>query len=123
MLYNLSGNLLEIYGKKSEEIKMTQKEIEDEVFFNKDTQKWHLKSSNKLCNGKIIKHYKNGQIEYERNYKDGLEHGKQLWFYENGEIMTEENYKNGKRDGIQIDFERDGSIKWRGNYKNGKRVG
>jgi len=52
---------------------------------------------NCCCDGKSISYYENGQIEYERNYKDGKLEGKSISYYENGQIKYEENYKDGKK--------------------------
>ena len=41
--------------------------------------------------------HENGQLEYERNYKDDKADG--LWkeWYENGQLEYERNYKDGYR--------------------------
>jgi len=73
--------------------------------------------------GKWILYYENGQIRNERNYKDGEKDGKQTYYYENGQIEEEGNYKDGELDGKWILYYENGQIKSEGNYKDWKEVG
>jgi len=55
-------------------------------------------------------------------YKDGgLE--KKITYYTNGNIDAERNYKNGKENGIVRQYTLDGTLKAEKNYINGKQVG
>ena len=47
--------------------------------------------------GKCLWWYKNGQLRYEDNWKNGKLHGKDLGWYNNGQLRYEDNYKNGVR--------------------------
>ena len=40
--------------------------------------------------------YKNGQLKYEINHKNGKLHGLRRWWDTNGQLIQESNYKNGK---------------------------
>lgn len=48
---------------------------------------------------------------------------KKITYYTNGNIETERNYKNGKEDGTTKQFTQDGELKSEKNYVNGKQVG
>jgi len=97
--------------------------------------------------GKWIYYLEDGQIWYEGNYKDGVEHGefilsgygnynifhkvkvenykngkldgKSIHYHINGEIGRIENYKDGYQNGNDIFYDKDGKIFWSGNYKDG----
>ena len=49
--------------------------------------------------GKVFRLYKNGQKDYEINYKDGKREGLATAWHENGLKKAEGNYKDGKEDG------------------------
>jgi len=55
-------------------------------------------------------YYENGQIDLERNWKDGKKDSKTTNYYENGQIKKEKNYKDGKQDGLYTVW-----------YENGQR--
>jgi len=69
---------------------------------------------------KIITYYKDGHIEYEKNYKNSKLEGKFYYYYDNGQINYEENYTAGVREGKWISYTRDGEIQWEDNYVSGK---
>ena len=70
----------------------------------------------------VREYYRNGQIEKEKNYKDGELDGKWTYYRENGQIEIEENYKDGKKDGKWTYYNKDGSIDKVEEYKNGKLI-
>tara|TARA_Y100000031_G_C8030848_1_gene297052 strand:- start:63 stop:557 length:495 start_codon:yes stop_codon:yes gene_type:complete len=70
-------------------------------------------------NGKWTSYYENGEIERERNYKDGKEDGKWTSYYENGHLMHEENYKDGELDGKKTSYYSAGQIEKVEEYKDG----
>ena len=41
-------------------------------------------------------YYENGQIRFEKNYKDGKADGKWTYWHENGQIEEEGNWKDGE---------------------------
>ena len=67
-------------------------------------------------------YYDNQQIGYEVNYKNGIKHGKHTMYYENGNLSEEGNFIDGKEEGIWVTVDSLGYIN-KGNYKNGKREG
>ena len=64
-----------------------------------------------------------GQLERERNYKDGNAHG--LWkeWHENGELLYRLNYSNNVLDGKQNEYYENGQLKHQLNYSNGEKDG
>jgi len=48
---------------------------------------------------------------------------KRISYYTNGNIDSERNYKNGKEDGVSKQYTLDGTLKSEKNYVNGKQVG
>ena len=73
--------------------------------------------------GKSISYFKNRQIMYEKNWKDGKKDGKWTYYQRNGQIEKEENYVDGKKDGKWIYYQRNGQIKKEENYKDGLEEG
>lgn len=63
-----------------------------------------------LVNKTLYDYYENGQIESEKNYKDGKLEGKFIDWYKNGQKFIEGNYKDFKPDD-----------KWTFWKKNGKK--
>jgi len=61
--------------------------------------------------GEIFGNYKNGQLNYKSNYKDGKEDGLIEWYYENGKLEMKSNYKDGKEDGLTEWYDKDGKKK------------
>lgn len=49
-------------------------------------------------NGVEKSYYDNGQLEYEKNWKDGKKDGHWKSYYENGQLVVEEGYINDKLD-------------------------
>jgi len=70
--------------------------IDEVTSTNKKTLLLYLKKDMSLVSGKVTERYKNGQLKYERNYKDGKRDGLSTWWYQNGQLMIEEQYKYGE---------------------------
>lgn len=67
-------------------------------------------------------YFRNGNLDYVGNFKNGVEHGEWVYYYENGKKKAVEVWKNGKETGIFLEFNEDGSLKLEQHYKNGKLV-
>lgn len=65
-----------------------------------------VKTERKLKNGKvdgIVKNYdQQGRVEYEKEYKEGVEHGIERR-YRDGELAIDCNYADGKKHGKQVE--------------------
>ena len=81
---------------------------------------WNFKDGE--YDGKSFSYYKNGQIHSEENYIDGKFNGNMMFYYKNGQIKEERNFKDGMEDGKMTYYNEDGSIKEVRNYKDGKLV-
>jgi hypothetical protein len=66
--------------------------------------------------------WKNGQLFYLNQYKDGKKNGVCTTWHENGEKAEEQNYKDGQLDGPSIFWDENGTQKARNTFKDGKLV-
>jgi len=66
--------------------------------------------------------YKNGNMEYSGEYKNGTEHGTWKYYYENGKIKAEEHWNNGTEHGTFKEYHTDGQLAREIIYKNGKKI-
>jgi antitoxin component YwqK of YwqJK toxin-antitoxin module len=73
--------------------------------------------------GKELYYYKDGSLQREANYKNGLENGTARGWHENGRKSYERQFMNGNQDGKQVVWYENGQINEISNYKNGLRVG
>ena len=68
--------------------------------------------------------YDNGQLRREKNYKDGKIVGlSRIWYGEDGQLADEVNYKDGKKDGFHRMWYENGQLIWERNYKDGRKDG
>ena len=71
--------------------------------------------------GEMFENYKNGQLKYKKNYKDGKrEDGLSESYYENGQLISKVNYKDGKEDGLSEMYYKNGQLQYKANFKDGK---
>tara|TARA_R110001606_G_scaffold382021_2_gene543548 strand:- start:841 stop:1275 length:435 start_codon:yes stop_codon:yes gene_type:complete len=82
-----------------------------------------LRFDMKPLNGIIYEAYENGQLMYERNYKDGKEDVLLRGWYEDGQLKYECNVKDGKKDGLERWWHENGQLEYEYNYKDGKKDG
>ena len=84
--------------------------------------KYYPINSDKPYSGKIISHYKHGQLKESSNYKDGELDGPSESYYENGQLKESRNYKDGKLNGLYERYDVNGRLEESLNYKDGKLV-
>lgn len=53
--------------------------------------------------------YEDGQLDYEGNYNDGVEHGFWTYYWENGSMKSQEFYQNGLEEGTMYDYDKFGN--------------
>jgi len=102
-------------------IKKTQNIIET---FDDDSPKLIHITKNILGNKYLIRtleFWENGEMRYDKHYKNGRPEGKQLFFSEQGE-KTEQWIINGKRDRIYSQWDKNGKLIVQEKWKNGKRI-
>lgn len=73
--------------------------------------------------GVVVEKYKNGQIAYKTNYKDGKMDEEYVVYHKNGQIAYKTNYKDGKQVGECVCYYENGQIEYKGNYKDGEKDG
>tara|TARA_A100001011_G_C14318521_1_gene849219 strand:+ start:2539 stop:2865 length:327 start_codon:yes stop_codon:yes gene_type:complete len=67
--------------------------------------------------------YDNGNLKYQRFYKDGKADGRWTHNYGNGNIWFEGAYKNGIQVGFWTTYYNNGQEWTKGDYKNNERIG
>ena len=65
--------------------------------------------------------YKNGQIRFLNQYKDGKQEGHFTAWYENGKKAAEGNFKDDKEHGLWVYYNEDGTEKERKTFNDGER--
>ncbi|MFY0631687.1 MAG: hypothetical protein JXR05_15085 [Flavobacteriaceae bacterium] len=110
------GNLYHYYNEDSISYIMNikTKEITHKGFFE-----------NGKRTGFWFKYYRNGNKQYERNYKSGKLVGKCIEYFSNGKIDLESNYNsNGYLEGVRNQYHKNGSLFSTGQYDNkGRKKG
>jgi len=61
--------------------------------------------------------YENGQLESEKEVKDGFNDGRSREWYKNGQLKYEGHYKNGKCIGNSRGWKEDGQLKYETKYE------
>lgn len=80
-------------------------------------------NAQKPFSGKFFQNFKNGQMQEEGAFKNGLLQGKFVQYYPNGQVKVQTNYNDGKLNGAFISFYENGEKKMDLNYKNGQFEG
>ena len=70
-----------------------------------------------------VDYYRNGNLWFIHNYKDGKPDGVQKWWHENGKRWYIQNFKNNKLDGVQKSWYDNGKKECILSFKNGKKEG
>ena len=97
------------------------KYINDKYIY--DDGKYYIgEIKNNLPNGKGIKYYQNGKINYEGYFINGKFEGNGKLFYEDGAYYIGQ-FKNGLSNGKGTDYNSKGIIKYYGDYVNDKFEG
>jgi len=80
---------------------------------------WKPKKDGPL-DGPYKYYYKNGQLEFEINYKNGKRDGPYKMYYENGQLKEEGNFKDNKEEGLWKNYNKKGQLKKEIVYEDGK---
>lgn len=105
--------LILFVGGCEEKIKILEKSQVEEI--NQLT--YEIGDNKVLFTGKVIEKYENGQISYEKTYKDGKRNGVGKAYHENGQLSEEKFYKDGKQEGIWKKYDSEGKLIFEENYK------
>ena len=68
-------------------------------------------------------YYKNGQLRWKINNKDGKREGFFETYHENGQLLSKKNYKENRLDGLYETYHKNGQLRTKENYKDGKQDG
>jgi antitoxin component YwqK of YwqJK toxin-antitoxin module len=98
----------------SDEIDQSELSYKDGLFLSKST--------GEPLTGVVRLHYENGQLKSERIFKNGLESSHRSWF-KNGQLEYEGNRKNGELDGRVRGWYENGAPRFESNFIEGMEVG
>jgi len=79
-------------------------------------------SSNEPLTGVVYFHFANGQLAYERQYKNGLLDGLSISYYENGTKSSVGNFLNDQLHGKVMAWDENGNLEFEHNYLEGRCV-
>lgn len=79
-------------------------------------------SSNKPLTGVVYFHFANGQLAYERQYKNGLLDGLSISYYENGKKSSIGNFLNDQLHGKVMAWDENGNLEFQRNYLEGRCI-
>jgi antitoxin component YwqK of YwqJK toxin-antitoxin module len=92
---------------------------------------WHKDGSiecqeeyvNGLRTGVKRQWYQSGKMQTEKHYKRGLLHGPSKEWYENGNFKEYRTYENGRTEGDLREWRSNGRLEYHGKYSNGLKHG
>lgn len=104
-------------------VNCSEKEIAKKVVDGNQLQQkdgiMYMTNESQPFTGTAVTKYKNGQINFKADYKDGKQDGPTIGYYESGQVNFEYNFKAGEFDGEIIDYYQSGQVKSRSKYKEG----
>ena len=109
----------EATGEASENVNAELKEYSDDEV-TESNYILLLKNDMKPVTGIVRGWHENGQLWYEKNYKDGKRVGSHREWYENGQLEYEMNFKDGKEDGLCRGWGENGQLSYEANCKDGR---
>ena len=72
-------------------------------------------------NGKGIKYYENGNLEFEGEYLNGKRIGKGKYYHRNGKLKLEGEFEDGVLNGKVKEYDENGKLEFEGEYCDGKK--
>ena len=79
-------------------------------------------SSNEPLSGIVYFHFANGQLAYEREYKNGLLDGLSISYHENGTKSSVGNFLKNQLHGKAAVWDQNGNLEAERNYHKGKCI-
>ena len=79
-------------------------------------------SSNEPLSGIVYFHFANGQLAYEREYKNGLLDGLSISYHENGTKSSVGNFLKDQLHGKVAAWDQNGNLEFERNYHKGKCI-
>ena len=111
-------------------------EVRGNVKYKKELKRYHAdqtdqkkdgilvrdSSSNEPLTGIIYFHFANGQLAYEREYKNGLLDGLSISYHENGTKSSVGNFLKNQLHGKAAVWDQNGNLEAERNYHKGKCI-
>lgn len=94
----------------------------DDTDYKNDGMLLRTSSNKEPLSGLVFWSYENGQLAYERNYKDGLLHGISKSWYENGQRSSVGNFLNEKLNGSVKAWGINGDLEYDRDYEKGNCI-
>jgi len=69
--------------------------------------------------GRIRNYFENGNLRYEKKFKNNLREGLSKYYYDNGRISEMGEFKKGKREGTFWHWDETGTLEWEMVFKDG----
>ena len=79
-------------------------------------------SSNEPLSGIVYFHFANGQLAYEREYKNGLLDGLSISYHENGTKSSVGNFLKDQLHGKVAAWDQNGNLEFERNYHKGRCI-
>lgn len=89
----------------------------------KDRTNYQSKADGGKAHGLRETYYKNGQLKWKINNKDGKREGLSESYNENGQLVSKRNFKENRYDGLFESYHENGQLAQKANYKEGKQDG
>ena len=111
-------------------------EVSDDVKDKKELKRYHAdqtdqkkdgifvrdSSSNEPLTGIVYFHFANGQLAYEREYKNGLLDGLSISYHENGTKSSVGNFLKDQLHGKVAAWDQNGNLEFERNYHKGRCI-
>ena len=98
--------------------KQTMRYHADETDYKKDGMVLRTADSEPLT-GLVYWKYNNGQMAYERNYRDGLLHGTSSSWHENGQLSSVGHFMNDELHGTVRAWDINANLEYERQYEKG----
>ena len=111
-------------------------EVSDDVKDKKELKRYHAdqtdqkkdgilvrdSSSNEPLTGIVYFHFANGQLAYEREYKNGLLDGRSISYHENGTKSSVGHFLKDQLHGKVAAWDQNGNLEFERNYHKGRCI-
>jgi len=111
-------------------------EVRGNVKYKKELKRYHAdqtdqkkdgilvrdSSSNEPLSGIVYFHFANGQLAYEREYKNGLLDGLSISYHENGTKSSVGNFLKDQLHGKVAAWDQNGNLEFERNYHKGRCI-
>ena len=91
--------------------------------FRNGQMNFKIQYKNGKENGSWVWYHSNGQVNRKGIKKDGKPEGLWLYYHKNGQLSGKGNWQNGTWDGLWVNYHENGKLSYKGTYKDGKKDG